>query len=89
MKTLKYIVSYILYDMPVVTVRISEEDKRRLAKRGRISDVVREAVRRYLDSEDSEEVLLRLRALQRKDRVSTSPEEIVRMIKEERHRDSD
>lgn len=75
--------------MPTVTVRISEEDRRRLAKRGRISDAVREAVRRYLDSEDSEEVFRRLKALQQKDRVRTTPDDIVRMIKEDRYHDSD
>jgi Mg/Co/Ni transporter MgtE len=73
--------------MPTVTFRISDEDKRRLAKRGKISDEMREAVRRYLDSEDSEEVFLRLQDLQQRNRVRTTPEEIVRMIKEDRYHD--
>ncbi|MDG6916166.1 MAG: hypothetical protein JRM85_01050 [Nitrososphaerota archaeon] len=74
--------------MPTVTVRISEEDKRRLAKHGRISDAVREAVRRYLDSGASDEALQRIRALQLNDRAGTPPEEIVRMIREGRYSDS-
>ena len=77
-----------MYYMPTVTVRISEEDRRRLAKRGKISDTIREALRRYLDSEESEAAYERLRVLQERYRVSTPPEEIVRMIKEDRYRDS-
>lgn len=74
--------------MPMVTFRISEEEKKRLASHGRISDTVREAVRRYLDSEDSEAVFKKLRKLQQRDRVKTTREEIVKMIKEDRYRDS-
>lgn len=74
--------------MPMVSVRLSEEEKRRLAKHGNVSDAIREAVRKYLDSEDSDEVFERLRLLQERDRVTTPPEEIVRMIREDRYRDS-
>jgi hypothetical protein len=74
--------------MPTVTVRISDEDKRRLARRGKISDTVREALRRYLDTEDSDAAYERLRVLQERYRVRTPPDEIVRMIKEDRYRDS-
>lgn len=76
------------YYMPVVTVRISEQDKRKLAKRGKISDGVREAVRRYLDSEESQLLFEKMRAMQERDRVATTSEEFVKMIKEERYRDS-
>ena len=74
--------------MPMVSVRISDEDKKRLAKRGKISDEVRVAVRRYLDSEESNAVFGRLKELQDRYRVKTTPEEIVKMIREDRHRDS-
>lgn len=74
--------------MPMVSVRISDDDKKRLVRRGKLSDSIREAVRFYLDSRDSEAVLDRLRELQRRDKVTTTPEEIVRMIKEDRLRDS-
>ena len=88
MKTLKYILSYKMYYMPMVSIRLSEEEKRRLKKRGRVSDVVRRAVQKYLDSEDTDEVFERLRDLQEKYRVKTTPEEMVRLIREDRHRDS-
>ena len=74
--------------MPMVSVRISDEDKKRLAKRGKISDEVRVAVRRYLDTEESDAVFDRLKELQERYRVKTTPEEIVKMIREDRHRDS-
>ncbi|MDG6985125.1 MAG: hypothetical protein JRM73_00055 [Nitrososphaerota archaeon] len=88
MKTLKYKASYVQYDMPMVSVRLSDEEKRRLKKRGRVSEVVREAVRMYLDSEDTAEVFERLGELQEKYRVSTTPEEMVRLIREDRRGDS-
>lgn len=72
--------------MPMVSVRLSEDEKRRLKKHGRVSDVVRQAVDRYLDSEDSREVFERLKALQEKYRVKTTPDEMVRMVKEDRYR---
>ncbi len=74
--------------MPMVSVRLSDEEKRRLKKRGRVSEVVREAVRMYLDSEDTAEVFERLGELQEKYRVSTTPEEMVRLIREDRRGDS-
>lgn len=74
--------------MPVLTVRISEDEKKRLAKRGKLSDAVRDAIRKYLDAEDSKVLFDKLGELQRYDRVTTTPEEIVKMIKEDRYRDS-
>jgi Arc/MetJ-type ribon-helix-helix transcriptional regulator len=77
-----------LYYMPTISVRISAEQKRRLAKHGNVSETIRDAVRRYLDDEESEAIFARLRALQRENDVKTTPDEIVRMIKEDRVRDS-
>ena len=72
--------------MPTVSVRLSEDEKRRLARYGRLSDSIREAVRLYLSSKDSEKVFAKLRELQRSNKVTTTPEEIVRMIREDRTR---
>ena len=72
--------------MPTVSVRLSEDEKRRLARYGRLSDSIREAVRLYLNSKDSEKVFAKLRELQRANKVTTTPEEIVRMIREDRTR---
>jgi Arc/MetJ-type ribon-helix-helix transcriptional regulator len=77
-----------MYYMPLVSVRLSDDEKRRLRRHGKVSEVVREAVRSYLDSEDSADTFSRLRALQEKYRVKTTPEEMVRLIKEDRYRDS-
>jgi len=77
-----------LYYMPIISVRITVEQKRRLAKHGNVSATMRDAVRRYLDDEDSEAIFARLRALQQENGVKTTREEIVRMIREDRLRDS-
>jgi hypothetical protein len=72
--------------MPMVSVRVSEEEKKRLARHGKLSDSIREAIRLYLDSEESKEVLAQLRSLQERDKVKTTPREIVRMLREDRSR---
>jgi len=74
--------------MPVVSVRITTEQKRRLAKRGNVSETIRDAVRQYLDEEEAQVVSARLRTIQRENRLETTSEEIVRMIGEDRARDS-
>ena len=72
--------------MKTVCVRMSEEEKRELEKYGRLSDVLRAAMRLYLNTKKSDEVLGRLRQLQAKNPIKTSDEEIVRMIREDRSR---
>ena len=72
--------------MASITVRISEEEKRRLLKRGNLSASVREALRLYLDSENSSELLRRLEKLQRKNPTRTTPADEVRLINEDRKR---
>ena len=74
--------------MPAVSVRITAEQKRRLAKQGDVSEVIRDAVRRYLKDEDAEAVFARLRAPQNENDVRTTPEELARMKGEDRGRDS-
>jgi hypothetical protein len=74
--------------MPMVSLRISEEEKRRLTKHGKLSESMRRAIRLYLDSSDSEEVFEKLGELQRRSRVLTTPEEMVKLIREDRRRDS-
>ena len=74
--------------MPAVSVRITAEQKRRLAKQGDASEIIRDAVRRYLNDEDAEAVFARLRPLQSENDVMTTPEELARMIGEDRGRDS-
>ncbi len=72
--------------MPTITVRISEEEKKKLLQRGELSKSVRKAVRRYLDEDRSRELLARLDELQRKNPVKTTISKEVRMINEDRDR---
>ena len=72
--------------MPSITVRISEEEKKSLLRRGNLSETVREAVELYLDTKRSQELIGKLERLQRKDRIMASPEDEVRMISEDRKR---
>lgn len=72
--------------MPTISIRISEEEKRQLQKYGRLSDSVRKALKLYIDSKETQRLIAKLDELQHKNPVTTSPEEIVRMIKEDRAR---
>ncbi len=72
--------------MKTVCVRISEEEKSELKKYGRLSDTLRAAMKLYLNTKKSDEVLLKLRELQAKNPIKMSDEEIVKMIGEDRSR---
>jgi hypothetical protein len=72
--------------MKTVCVRISDEEKRELEKYGKLSDTLREAMKLYLNTKKSDEVLRSLRQLQAKNPVKTTDEEIVKMIGEDRNR---
>ncbi len=72
--------------MPTITVRISEEEKKKLLQRGELSKSVREAVKLYLEADRTRELLARLEELQRKNPVKTTTSKEVRMINEDRNR---
>jgi hypothetical protein len=72
--------------LPTITVRISEEEKKRLLQHGKLSKSVREAIRLYLNSDRSRKLLARLAELQKKNPVKTTPSEEVRLINEDRNR---
>ncbi len=69
-----------------VCVRISDEEKRQLQKYGKLSDTLREAMKLYLNTRKSDELLRKLADLQSKNPIKMSTEEIVRMIREDRNR---
>ena len=69
-----------------VCVRISEEEKRELEKYGKISDILRSAMKLYLNTKKSDDALRRLKQMQAKNPIKTSEEEIVKMIREDRSR---
>ncbi len=78
--------SYDLYDMPTISVRISEEERKKLLKYGSLSSSVRDALRLYLDTKKSEELLRKLEELQRRNPITTTTREEVRLIREDRAR---
>ena len=67
-----------------ITVRLSEDELRELKKCGPISEVVREAIRLYISSENTRETLKRLRELQASHRVRTTTEQDLRLLHEDR-----
>ncbi|MEM4252551.1 MAG: hypothetical protein QXE84_03405 [Candidatus Nitrosotenuis sp.] len=69
--------------MATINVRLSDEEKSTLEKYGKISDVVREAIRLYINNKKSVETLKKLKEYQKKNRVTTT-EEIVAMIRADR-----
>jgi hypothetical protein len=72
--------------MPTITVRISDEEKKRLLKHGALSKSVREALELYLGMRKSDELIGRLEKLQQENRIRTTTAEEVKMIKEDRRR---
>ena len=78
--------SYDLYDMPTISVRISEEERRRLLEHGAISESVREALELYLKTKQTQGLIRRLEKLQQKNPIKASSAEEVRLINEDRKR---
>jgi Arc/MetJ-type ribon-helix-helix transcriptional regulator len=72
--------------MPTIRVRISDEEKKALREYGPLSDAVREGVRLYLQTKKTGKALVKLRALQGKDRAKTTTLEELKLIREDRNR---
>ncbi len=72
--------------MPTISVRISEKEKKELVQYGSLSNSIREALRLYLDSKKSRQLLRKLEELQRKNPVKTTKLQEVRLIKGDRNR---
>lgn len=70
--------------MTVITVRLSDKEKAQLEKYGKISDVVRDALQMYVNNKKAREAIKRLAEYQKKNPVTTSKDEIVAMIREDR-----
>ncbi len=69
-----------------VCVRISEEEKHRLKKYGKLSAALREGMKLYLNKKKSEELLHKLEQLQAQNLVKTSTDEEAKLIREDRNR---
>ncbi len=72
--------------MPTITVRISEEEKKRLLRHGKLSKSVREALTLYLNIKKSQDIIGKLDKLQQKNPVRTTSAEEVSLINEDRKR---
>ncbi len=72
--------------MTTVSVRITEQEKTELQKYGSLSQTIREAMKLYLNTKKSEEILTKLAELQGKNPARPTTEEIVRSIREDRNR---
>jgi hypothetical protein len=72
--------------MKSVSVRISEEEKRQLKKYGKLSDILREGMKLYINKKKSDELLCKLEKLQSESQIKTSIEEEVKLIREDRER---
>ena len=72
--------------MNTVCIRLTDEEKQELKKYGTLSQVLRDAMKLYLNTKKSAELLQKLGELQAKNSIETSPEEEVRLIREDRRR---
>jgi len=72
--------------MPTITVRVSDEEKKRLLKHGALSKSVREALELYLSARKSDELIGKLEKLQQTNQIRTTTAEEVRLINEDRRR---
>jgi hypothetical protein len=68
-----------------ITVRLSDKERKELAKHGRISEVVREALGLYLRQKNSRRIIRRLKELQ-KSPVRGGIQEDARLLRADRER---
>lgn len=69
----------------MITVRLSEKEKAALERYGKVSDVVRDAIRLYINEKKAADALKRMQEYQKKTRsVMMTTDEIVAMIREDR-----
>ncbi len=72
--------------MPIISIRISDDERKQLENQGNMSQVVREAIKFYINSKKREKTLKKLKELQKKYKLKTSVEEDLNLIKEDRGR---
>ena len=70
--------------MPTISVRISDEERRKLLKYGPVSETVRDAIGFYLTERKKREFVRRLKQFQAEHPVKVDPDEIVRIVREGR-----
>ena len=70
--------------MPTISVRITEEEKRRLLQYGPLSETVREALEEFLKEKKRRQFLDELKQFQVEHPVKVDSDEIVRAIRDGR-----
>jgi hypothetical protein len=70
--------------MPTISVRITEEERKKLLHYGPLSDTVRDALDLYFRDKKSREFVQKLRKFQQENPVKVDSEEIVKIIREGR-----
>jgi uncharacterized protein YlbG (UPF0298 family) len=69
-----------------ITVRLTEKERRELQKHGRISEVTREALRLYLRTRKSRQLISRLKELQKTTKLQTTIQDDLQQIRADRQR---
>jgi len=69
-----------------ITIRLSEKERQELRKYGTISEVAREALRLYLRTKKSRDMISRLKELQKASKSRTTIREDLRLIRMDRQR---
>ena len=70
--------------MTLINVRLTEKEKDILERYGKISDIIRDAIQMYINNRKYMRDLKKLKDYQKENRVTTTMEEIVAMIREDR-----
>ncbi|MFH0849690.1 MAG: hypothetical protein V1924_01975 [Candidatus Bathyarchaeota archaeon] len=69
-----------------ITVRLTPEEIEEIKKHGRVSDVVRQALRMYVQAQSSRKVIEELKRLQTSSNIQTTIEEDLSLIRGDRLR---
>ncbi len=67
--------------MPIVSIRITDEERKKLLRCGPLSDTLREAIDIYLRNKKSREFVEKLKQFQEENPVKVDRDEIVRIIR--------
>ncbi|MFH2111938.1 MAG: hypothetical protein ABIJ47_11850 [Candidatus Bathyarchaeota archaeon] len=69
-----------------ITVRLTPEEIKAIKKHGRVSDIVRQALRMYMQAQSSRQVIEELKRLQASSNIQTTIEEDLSLIRGDRLR---
>jgi Arc/MetJ-type ribon-helix-helix transcriptional regulator len=73
-----------LYYMPTISVRITEEERKRLQRYGPLSETVRQALDLFEKERKKREWMAKLDRLQKENPIKLDSDEVVKRIREDR-----